>query len=63
MVDIVEFVAAPETPKEILKEGEFFFDIVSNMMVAPLDKGSKRKKREAGDKSGEGDTEMSASNR
>ena len=36
MVGIVEFIADPTTPKELVKEGEFFFDIVNNMMEVPL---------------------------
>lgn len=36
MVDIVEFVANPETPKTVEKEGNFFFEIVSNMMNVNL---------------------------
>ena len=45
MVGIVEFIADPATPKELVKEGEFFFDIVNNMMEVPLDgmkSGSKK---------------------
>lgn len=32
MVDIVEFVASPNITKSVETEGEFFFNIVSNML-------------------------------
>ena len=48
MVGIVEFIADPATPKELVKEGEFFFDIVNNMMEVPLNgkKSSSKKDTE-----------------
>ena len=48
MVGIVEFIADPTTPKELVKEGEFFFDIVNNMMEVPLNgkKSSSKKDTE-----------------
>ena len=36
MVDIVEFVADPNTKKTVEKEGEFFFNIIDNMMNVNL---------------------------
>lgn len=64
MVDIVEFIADPATPKELVKEGEFFFDIVNNMMDAPLEKEKSRRRRETGeDDSKDEDADISPAQR